>query len=334
MTRREVGWSSSQPVCGPARWRTRDLSRSSARGVLVFDISGVVRPDSCRERRSRAFSRGGSAHTARRQAKAGCAADAERVDWRDAVSGSRSRDLRRRPASGLGHPVAELLIARTLDRVVRQGMRAFPEVFATAPGAREIKLVGLDPARVLVIGSGLALGWGASSQQTALTGALAQKVQERTGRGAIVVNRAQELQQVDQTVTGLGMVGATGFGTVVWCPSLFDVIKSPERGRYHRALLQGLHLLRETAPSSGITVLCALPVPTRRGPIEEIARRLVPRFNAALRRIAEPFPDVYVCDSPSFTSLADHQAFSHGYYQQWAELILAFTEGQRHARTA
>jgi len=239
-----------------------------------------------------------------------------------------------RSTTKIAAAMAEPLLARTLNRVVRQGMRAFPDVFATAPGAREVKLVGLDPVRVLVIGSGVALGWGASSQSKALTGAIAYELQARTGRGAIVVNHAQEMQTVEQTVQDLGVIGATTFGVVVWCPSLFDVFKSPERGRYHRALLDGLRSLHETKPKSGLILICTLPSPTNRGPVEEIARRLVPRFNAGLRRVAAPFPDVRICESPSFTTLTDHQTFARGYYNQWAERIADSAGWNQHARSA
>lgn len=225
------------------------------------------------------------------------------------------------PASR-GTPVRDRLLSRALQRTILRGMSEHPELAVSAGGPPEVRLVGLDPIRVLVIGSGLAVGYGVRTHEEALTGALARAVQAGTSRGVIVQNHATRLTGLEHTVESIGLVGAATFHLVVWCPSLFDVFRSPERGRSNRALMEGLRLLRETARPDAELVLCALPAPIRRGPSEEIARTFVARFNPALRRAVAALPGVRVAETPDMTTLADPQAFSADYYDRWAEQIV------------
>ena len=224
--------------------------------------------------------------------------------------------------TALRAPFHEGLLGHTVRRAILRGMREHPELASSARGIPEVRLVGLDPFRVLIIGAGLAVGYGVGSHQQALTGAIAEAVQDGGSRGVIVQNTATALHGLEQTVAGLGLVGATSFNLVVWCPSLFDAFRQPDRGAYQRRLLQGLQLLRETARPGARFVVCELPRPTRSGPIEDVARRRLPGFNGALRRAVAPYPDVSVAETPPFTSLLDPAAFSADYYRTWAEWIV------------
>lgn len=209
-----------------------------------------------------------------------------------------------------------------LARAVMKGMREHPEATTTASGTPEVRLIGLDPLRVLLIGSGLAVGYGVATHAEALTGALAEATQAGTRRGVIVQNRAVDGARIEQTVDDLGEVGAATFNTVVWCPSLLDVMRMPDRGQCHRSLTAGIGLLRDTARPDAEITLVGLPIPAKNGPIEELARAVVPRFNRALIRAVAPLPNVRYAESPSFTSLFDPTALSADYYRRLAEQII------------
>lgn len=218
-------------------------------------------------------------------------------------------------------PARGRLLSRTLQRTVLQDMRQHPELAAAVGGVSEARIVGLDPIRVLVLGSGLAVGYGVDTHEEALTGALARAVRGDGSRGVTVLNHSAVMETVEQTVAGLGLVGTPTFHLVVWCPSLFDVMRAPDRGAYRRALLEGIGIIRESARPGARISICELPLPTAPGSAERIARTLVPRFNAAMRRVTAALPGVQVAPTPDFTTLRDPQAFSAGYYNRWAQAI-------------
>jgi hypothetical protein len=231
-------------------------------------------------------------------------------------------DTDMKPSVAPATAIRDRMLARALQRALLRGMREHPELIVQPTGAPEVRLVGVDPIRALIIGSGIALGYGVRTQRDALTGALADAIQNGGARGVIVQNQATTQHEIEQTLDGVRLVGATTFNVVVWSPSLFDAFRSPERGRYHRTLMDGLQLIRETARPGAQIIACELPSPTNRGPLEEIARVLVHRYNAALRRAVSVHPDVRVAETPDFTSLADPAAFSADYYRRWADQIV------------
>lgn len=196
-----------------------------------------------------------------------------------------------------------------------------PEFSTPASGVPEAKVVGPQPLRALIIGSGLALGGGSTTHNEALTGHLARALAVRTGRGAVVENRAGEHLHLDAAMADLGVVGAHSFELVVWCPSLLEGIRSPARGRLGQTLQDAIRFLRSTAATDGVIVLTTLPVPSRAGADEEIARLLVSRFIRAISRVAAEHPGVVVVEAPELRSLRDTNPLDSAYYQAFADEI-------------
>ena len=183
-----------------------------------------------------------------------------------------------------------------------------PEFSTPASGVPEAKVVGPQPLRALIIGSGLALGGGSTTHNETLTGHLARALAVRTGRGAVVENRAGEHLHLDAAMADLGVVGAHSFELVVWCPSLLEGIRSPARGRLGQTLQDAIRFLRSTAAS-------------RDGADEEIVRLLVPRFSRAISRVAAAHPGVVVVEAPELRSLRDTNPLDSAYYQAFADEI-------------
>ena len=219
-------------------------------------------------------------------------------------------------------PFASRLFVRTLGA----GMRDHPALADHPLGIAESKVVGLDPVRVLVIGSGVAVGYGAPDHGSALTGFLARAVAERAGRGAVVHNRAAARQQLERAVEGLGSSGAHTYQMVVWCPSTFEVVGSPSTGRLGRTIRRTVDFLRGTADEGLEIVLTGVPAPSAPGSFEELTRRLVPRFNRSLGRLcgelAAAGADVRFVAPPAFTSLRRADAFGPDYYERFADAIV------------
>jgi len=110
---------------------------------------------------------------------------------------------------------------------------------AAVPRARDIPQVhapGVDSDRILIVGSGPAVGWGVLSHDLSLPGALARAVSVRTGRGAVVdvipdanilastaINnlRDAKLWRYDAIVTIVGINDAIGLTSArVWKRSM------------------------------------------------------------------------------------------------------------------
>ena len=60
-------------------------------------------------------------------------------------------------------------------------------------GTPSVSVAGPDPVRVLLLGGGIAVGYGAPTHDESLTGALARLLAERSGRGAAVAATADQL---------------------------------------------------------------------------------------------------------------------------------------------
>lgn len=226
--------------------------------------------------------------------------------------------------------------SRMFTRSLGASMQKQPAFGAFPQGPPESKVVGLDPVRALVIGSGVAVGFGVHDHDEALTGHLARAMAVRSGRGAIVHNRAGAKLSLDQAIEQLGQIGAHTYRSVVWCPSMFEVIGSPTSGRLGRAIRHAVPFLRDTAGDRVEIVLTGLPLPSSPGSLEQVARRIVPRFNRALALVCNEFAaqgaDVRFVAPPYFTSLRHPDAFQSSYYLRFAQTIaVADADGIRSA---
>jgi len=64
-------------------------------------------------------------------------------------------------------------------------------------GATQVNVYGLDSDRILMIGSGLAVGWGVATQDEAVAGGLARSLADLSGRGADIDVQAAPTMTVD-----------------------------------------------------------------------------------------------------------------------------------------
>lgn len=162
---------------------------------------------------------------------------------------------------------------------------------------------GPDPLRVLLIGSGLAVGHGVTTRAKAIDGQLGGRLADRTGRGVIVNNYADERLRLEDQV--LNAVTGGGFeleDVVVWCPSYGEMSERP----WSRPWARGMRRFLDAVPADRLLIISELPVPEGDDPVAEIAAPVIGRINDALRRAAVGRDHIVVVPPPPV------QVRSHG----------------------
>jgi hypothetical protein len=192
---------------------------------------------------------------------------------------------------------------------------------ADAPFAHS---TGSDPLRVLIFGSGTAVGWGLRSHELALPGQLARELGERTARGVDVDLIA------DRCMTALSAVDAiegrliAPYDAVVVSLGMTDSLRllSPRTFRARMRRVLGELSLR-TSPETRIVVLgmqpvCSIPFLQHGG---RILDRHVLRLDRVLREVSDECPKgSYVGMSRVPDSHPGHTA-SAQHYRHWAAEI-------------
>jgi hypothetical protein len=177
--------------------------------------------------------------------------------------------------------------------LLREHARAAAAASVRPARDERVDLDGPDPIRVLLLGGGgLAVGHGARTRAEAVDGRLAERLAERTGRGVIVDNVADErLRLADQVLSAFIGVGFELEDVVVWCPSAVELTERPWMPWSLR-----LRALLDVVPSDRLLVIRELPVPE--GADVASAAPVVERSNAALRRAVEGRPNTVVVTPP------------------------------------
>jgi hypothetical protein len=146
--------------------------------------------------------------------------------------------------------------------------------------AMRTMVVGLDPLRVLLFGSGPLIGYGVRERKDAVDGALARLLAERTGRGVIVESRVRLRLPIVEAVSSLGGAGTVTFGVAVWAPRFGEELQHSDVERARTAIRAMLHQFR--AESNIPLVVCHLPKPIGLDWRTALRRPRLVAFNHAL----------------------------------------------------
>ncbi len=158
--------------------------------------------------------------------------------------------------------------------------------------------IGRDPIRVLVLGGGLAIGYGVHTRAHAFDGPLARLVAERTGRGVVLENRAMQHVTLQRTAGSLGPIGTHTFHVAVWCPSFAEGMERLRLSSWRTELHQMIRDLRVEDHTA--LVLTCMPVPAGLHPAALIARPWVHRLNRVIKLVAAEWDDVLAVDTVPF----------------------------------
>jgi hypothetical protein len=181
---------------------------------------------------------------------------------------------------------------------------------------------GNESLRVLVVGAGLAAGYGARSQSRARPGQLAMALSSRSGRGVVVQTRAKPFLPLRDTIDLLEPQGARGYDLVVFAPGFTEMTRASSF-RWRKELFELVLYLNRTLPDRGRIVLAGLPEPRKRGPLEWVGRRGVDTANAVMTDVAFSVPRaVFVPTPPISTLKPSGGSFDERYYVRCAESIV------------
>lgn len=220
------------------------------------------------------------------------------------------------------HPLVRPLLAALLSGITEQ-VNGMPRP-TDAPHAHAS---GADPDRLLLVGSGPAIGYGVLSHDLALPGQLARIISAATGRGTdvdlsanpdVVIQNADAILEQREIWRYDGVVLALGTNNAL-------LFTSP--GTWRRELQQLVDRLLEQLPDDagvyllGIAPLAAFEVDG--GTIGALSARHAAKLDAESRRIAMrtgrvtfiPFSPLVVADFTRYRSAAT--------YQQWASVMAA-----------
>jgi hypothetical protein len=118
---------------------------------------------------------------------------------------------------------------------------------------------GPDPDRILLIGSGMAVGYGLTSHDTALAGQLAQQITALTHRGSRVDVLTSVDMTADQMVEFLDRPTLDGLDAIIATPLGVESLLIISRARWRRHLRLLLTHISATAPVSVQLYLVGIP---------------------------------------------------------------------------
>lgn len=116
---------------------------------------------------------------------------------------------------------------------------------------------GLDADRVLIVGNGLAVGWGVRIHDLALTGTLARALSAATGRGSEVHAAADPALVVATAADALDAVDPAAFDAVVLVVGASDAARLLSEGRW----TAGLRAAFDTLLAAGAPPVFVLGIP-------------------------------------------------------------------------
>lgn len=202
--------------------------------------------------------------------------------------------------------------ARNLSDAARAKLNR-PPVAGEIPTPLRTAVVGLDPHRILLFGSGPLIGYGVCSRREAIDGPLARFLAERTGRGIIIEARVRLGLPIEEAMTSLGGAGTTTFSAAVWAPRFSDELRYPTPERSRTAIRTMLHQFR--AQSRIALVLCELPTPlgtdwrsTMRRPRVAAYNAILAEEAASMRGVTSVALGTYTPTEPASTTAPWHDA--------------------------
>lgn len=173
---------------------------------------------------------------------------------------------------------------------------------ASDPGEREFvrtTAFGPAPLRVLVFGAGLAIGYGATTRDAALDGALVRLLADRTGRGVVLENRARQHLRLSEAVESLGAVGTHTWDVAIWCPSFADGLERLRLTSWRNQLHTMIREIRAAEPTP--ILLTHMAVPAGWHPAAVVARPWVLRINRVIDQVAAEHDAVLAVGVEPFT---------------------------------
>ena len=217
-------------------------------------------------------------------------------------------------AHGIANPAARLWLATS-----SQSWRHLP----TPSDPPLVHAPGSDSDRVLLLGSGIAVGYGVMSHDLALGGHFARELSSLTGRGATVDIVGRPDMAPSNTRATLGTLDLGRFDALVLILGGLEALTLMPTGMWRRQMRALLAELVAVAPPSlkvfvveiGAPLLAGLPVVVRKAVWSHLLR-----LNRATAELCAEFDNLaFVAFAPSQGDVNTLRGRTT--YQGWAELI-------------
>ncbi|KQO46309.1 MULTISPECIES: GAF domain-containing protein [unclassified Frigoribacterium] len=183
---------------------------------------------------------------------------------------------------------------------------------------------GVSPDRVLLFGSGPAVGWGVRSHDLGLAGHLARAVSQATGRGVDVDVVADPAMRTADARRVLGDRDLTRYDAVVVVTGINDALEMTDVTKWRRAFVDLLvHIETETGGASSPVLVTGVQAPSEVTVFRIAGGGLVDRHAAAvntiIRDVCSTHPRVHVLMPPSPLSGHDDRDQLIAKYARWGE---------------
>lgn len=191
------------------------------------------------------------------------------------------------------NPIVARLARPTIERWLASADQSWRTLVAP-PSEDSQHARGSDADRVLLIGSGIAVGYGHESHDNALAGQLARQISALTGRGSRVDVVTGPNMSAEQMVGILDAQRLDGLDAIIATPLGIETLLIISRARWRRHLRHLLDHIWAAAPRSVQLYLVAVPPVADlsdlpRG-IAALARRAHRRLNIDLERFCAAHP--------------------------------------------
>lgn len=177
--------------------------------------------------------------------------------------------------------------------------------------------------RVLVIGAGMAVGYGADVEGASLARQLASTLAVQSERGVVVESRAQASVRLERSVDFIGRAGAATFDFVVWSPTLEEIFRGGSR-RWRRELRSVVEYIRRTGRPHVQVLLLGVPVAEADHPLQRSGRVLAEAVNLRIGQVAAMFERVEYLPVPSKLVVSRDTPLFDSAYQ--AEVVASVAE--------
>lgn len=217
---------------------------------------------------------------------------------------------------GLLRPVMRAWVAATVDAVIAAIPRPADTPHAHADAASE------DRARVLILGAGIAAGWGVLSHDLALPGYLARTLAASIGRGVDVDLVADVTMTARHAAPRLKTLSLWRYQAVVLVLGINESVSLVSAARWERELREAIITVRAEG-GLDIPIIVAGVQPVRSVPLfnsllGSIAERRATVLNRTTEKLAAAMPRVgYVPLSAAILPSGDRYRGSES-YRTWA----------------
>lgn len=180
------------------------------------------------------------------------------------MSSARDRRTRRGHSDEAAHPPTSGLSG--ILRLVHSASRGPGAAFLRPSDSPRARVSGHDTDRLLIVGSGLALGWGVATHGLALPGALARAVSTRTKRGSEVDLVADAELNAVRAVPALRDRDLSRYDAIVVVFGHDDVLGLTPARRWRAGMAGLLSFLLDAAPAGTEIIALGIP-PIRLAPV-------------------------------------------------------------------